>query len=69
MTGIPRRAMVLATGIGEGVILDIRSALTPISPPVISEAGSTALWDEVPISAFAMWGPMMPTNQADRRMQ
>ena len=62
MTGMPRRAMVLATGIGVGVILDIRSALTPIRPPVSKEPGSTALWDEVPSSALAMWGPMMPTK-------
>ena len=62
MTGMPRSAMVLATGIGVGVILDIRSALTPIRPPVSKEAGSTALWDEVPSSALAMWGPMMPTK-------
>ena len=62
MTGMPSRAIVLATGIGDGVILDMRSAQTPISPPVRSDAGSTALWDDVPNSALAMWGAMMPTK-------
>ena len=54
--------MVLATGIGEGVIREIRSAHTPIRPPVRSDAGRTNLCDEVPSSALAMWGPMMPTK-------
>ena len=59
---MPRSAIVLATGIGEGVILEMRSAHTPIKPPVNMEAGSTILWDEAPSIAFAIWGPMMPTN-------
>ena len=54
--------MVLATGMGEGVILDIRSAHTPIRPPVRSEKGSVALWEDVPSSPLAMCGPIMPTN-------
>ena len=62
MTGMPRRAIVLAPGMGEGVILEIRSALTLIIPPVRREAGSTALWVAVPNIPFAMCGPMIPTK-------
>ena len=59
---MPRSAIVLATGIGDGVILEMRSAQTPIKPPVRREAGSTDLCDEVPSRALAICGPMMPTK-------
>ena len=62
MTGMPISAIVLAIGIGTAVILDTRSAQTPIIPPVSSEAGSIVLWADVPSSAFAMCGAIMPTN-------
>lgn len=52
--GMPTRAIVLAIGTGAGESCDMRSAPMLMMAPVMSVAGRTVLWADVPNAALAM---------------
>ena len=59
---MPANAIVLETGIGAGVICEIRSAMIPMILPHINEPGMIILWADVFKMVLAMWGATMPTK-------